>query len=41
MSFARQKRLLLGWLALLAPVPLPFNEVLGWPAVGLYLVGVA
>ncbi len=26
-----QKRLLLGWLALLAPVPLPFNEVLGWP----------
>ncbi len=40
MSFARQKRLLLGWLALLAPVPLPFNEILGWPAVGLYLVGV-
>lgn len=41
MSFARQKRLLLGWLALLAPVPLPFNEVLGWPAVVLYLAGVA
>lgn len=41
MSFARQKRLLLGWLALLAPVPLPFNDVLGWPAVGLYLLGVA
>ncbi len=31
MSFGRQKRLLLGWLALLAPIPLPFNEVLGWP----------
>lgn len=41
MSFARQKRLLLGWLALLAPVPLPFNETVGWASVALYLVGVA
>jgi transglutaminase-like putative cysteine protease len=41
MSFARQKRLLLGWMALLAPIPLPFNGVLGWPAVLLYLLGVA
>jgi transglutaminase-like putative cysteine protease len=41
MSFARQKRLLLGWMALLAPVPLPLNGVLGWPAVLLYLLGVA
>ncbi|HKI04526.1 MAG TPA: transglutaminaseTgpA domain-containing protein [Thermoanaerobaculia bacterium] len=40
MSFGRQKRLLLGWMALLAPVPLPFNDVLGWPAVALYLVGI-
>ncbi|HEV2856500.1 MAG TPA: transglutaminaseTgpA domain-containing protein [Thermoanaerobaculia bacterium] len=40
MSFARQKRLLLGWLALLAPLPLPFNDVVGWPAVGLYFAGV-
>ncbi|HEX9942868.1 MAG TPA: transglutaminaseTgpA domain-containing protein [Thermoanaerobaculia bacterium] len=40
MSFGRQKRLLLGWMALLAPVPLPFNEVVGWPAVLLYLAGV-
>jgi transglutaminase-like putative cysteine protease len=40
MSFARQKRLLLGWLALLAPLPLPFNGVIGWPMVILYLVGV-
>ncbi len=41
MSFARQKRLLLGWLALLAPIPLPFNGVVGWPVVALYLIGVA
>ncbi len=41
MSFARQKRLLLGWIALLAPVPLPFNGVVDWPAVLLYMAGVA
>jgi hypothetical protein len=41
MSFARQKRLLLGWLALLAPIPLPFNDVVGWPAVLAFLLGVA
>lgn len=40
MSFARQKRLLLGWLALIAPIPLPLNEVVGWPGVALFLVGV-
>ena len=40
MSFARQKRLLLGWLALLAPLPLPFNGVVGWPAVAIYMAGV-
>ncbi|MFL6193896.1 MAG: transglutaminaseTgpA domain-containing protein [Thermoanaerobaculia bacterium] len=40
MSFGRQKRLLLGWLALVAPLPLPFNGVVGWLAVGLYLTGV-
>ena len=40
MTFARQKRLLLGSLALLAPVPLPFNEVVSWPVVAAYLVGV-
>ncbi|HVG08346.1 MAG TPA: transglutaminaseTgpA domain-containing protein [Thermoanaerobaculia bacterium] len=40
MTFARQKRLLLGLLALLAPIPLPFNEVVSWPVVGAYLVGV-
>ncbi len=40
MSFARQKRLLLGWTALLAPIPLPFNGVVGWPAVLVFLLGV-
>jgi transglutaminase-like putative cysteine protease len=41
MSFARQKRLLLGLLAFLAPLPLPFNEVVAWPVLLLYLLGVA
>ncbi|MBW8875266.1 MAG: DUF3488 domain-containing protein [Acidobacteria bacterium] len=40
MSFGRQKRLLLGWLALLAPLPLPFNGVVGWPVVAVYMAGV-
>jgi hypothetical protein len=39
-SFGRQKRLLVGWLALLAPVPLPFSDVVGWPVLGLYMLGV-
>lgn len=34
-SFGREKRLLLGALALVAPLPLPFNAVLGW---GWYLL---
>ncbi len=38
MSFGREKRLLLGWLALLAPLPLPFNEVLDWGSYLLYAV---
>ncbi len=37
MSFARQKRLLVGWLALLAPLPLPFNDILSWPLLMAYL----
>jgi len=36
MSFAREKRLLLGWMALLAPIPLPFNTVLEWPVLFVY-----
>jgi transglutaminase-like putative cysteine protease len=40
MSFGRQKRLLLGWLALLAPLPLPFNGVVSWPVVTVYMAGV-
>ena len=37
MTFGREKRLLLGWMALLAPLPLPFNEVLEWPVLFVYL----
>lgn len=37
MSFGREKRLLLGVLALLAPVPLPLNAVVAWPTLALYL----
>ena len=40
MTFGRQKRLLLGWLAFLAPLPLPFNDVVRWPLLALYLAGV-
>jgi transglutaminase-like putative cysteine protease len=40
MSFGRQKRFLLGWLALLAPLPLPFNDIVGWPSIVLYALGV-
>lgn len=40
MTFGRQKRLLLGWAALLAPIPLPFNDVVQWPLLALYLVGI-
>lgn len=36
MSWAREKRLLLGWLALLAPLPLPLNDVIGWGELLLY-----
>ncbi|MCP4662078.1 MAG: DUF3488 domain-containing transglutaminase family protein [bacterium] len=36
MSFGREKRLLLGWMALLAPIPLPFNTVLEWPVLFVY-----
>jgi transglutaminase-like putative cysteine protease len=39
-TFAREKRLLLGVLAWLAPLPLPFNELLSWPVLALYLVAV-
>ena len=39
-AFAREKRLLLGFAALLAPLPLPFNEVVGWPYVGGFAAGI-
>ena len=38
--FGREKRLLLAWLALLAPLPLPFSEVLEWPVLFLYAVAI-
>lgn len=40
MTYAREKRLLLGVLAFLAPLPLPLNEILTWGAVLLYWLGV-
>ena len=36
MSFGREKRLWLAALALLAPIPLPFNQVLEWPFFFVY-----
>lgn len=38
MNFAHQKRLLLGWMAMLVPAPLPFSEVVSWPVMVLYWV---
>lgn len=40
LAFGREKRLLLGTVAALAPLPLPFNEALGWPFLLAYLAGV-
>ncbi len=40
MTFGREKRLLLGWMALAVPIPLPFNEVLEWPVLFLYCLAV-
>ena len=36
MTFGREKRLWLGALALLVPIPLPFNQVLEWPFLFVY-----
>ncbi|MCM2270061.1 MAG: DUF3488 and transglutaminase-like domain-containing protein, partial [Thermoanaerobaculia bacterium] len=41
MTFAREKRLLLGAAALLVAVPLPLNDALEWPVLGLFLAVVA
>ncbi len=40
MTYAREKRLLLGFSALLAPLPLPFNQMLEWTALVLFEVAV-
>ncbi len=41
MTYAREKRLLLGLAAFLAPLPLPFNEMLEWPVLVIFEVAVA
>lgn len=41
MSFGREKRLLLGALAALAPLPLPFSQVVEWSFVLAYWLAVA
>jgi transglutaminase-like putative cysteine protease len=38
MSYGQEKRLLLGLMAALAPLPLPFSETIGWPAILVYWV---
>jgi hypothetical protein len=40
MTFGRQKRLLLGFLAFVAPLPLPFNDIVEWSVLLVYLLGV-
>ncbi|MCB1009728.1 MAG: DUF3488 domain-containing protein, partial [Acidobacteria bacterium] len=40
MTFAREKRLLLGLAAFLAPLPLPLNDALEWPVLGVYLIAI-
>jgi len=40
LTFAREKRLLLGVAALLAPLPLPLNDALEWPALAAYLLAI-
>lgn len=40
MSFGKEKRILLGFLAGLAPLPLPFNEVVSWFALVLYWLAI-
>jgi transglutaminase-like putative cysteine protease len=35
-NFGREKRVLLGWLALFAPLPLPLNDLLEWPVFAAY-----
>ncbi|MFQ5525581.1 MAG: transglutaminaseTgpA domain-containing protein [Thermoanaerobaculia bacterium] len=38
MRFYEQKSWLLGILAILAPIPLPLNEVVGWTSVGAFML---
>lgn len=41
MKFGEHKRRLCGLVAFLAPLPLPFNDIVGWPLTLVYLLGVA
>jgi protein-glutamine gamma-glutamyltransferase len=41
MTFGREKRLLLGVLVLVAAVPLPFNDMVGWGTFGAFALAVA
>ncbi len=36
MKYGREKRQMLAWLALLAPLPLPFSKTLEWPVLFVY-----
>lgn len=40
MTFGREKRLLLGLVVLVAAVPLPFNEMVGWGTFGAFALAV-
>ena len=40
MSFGREKRLLLGGLAAMVPLPLPFNQVVSWGAMIIYWLAI-
>mgnify|MGYP001578059808 CR=1 FL=1 len=41
MTHGREKRLLLGVAALVVAIPLPFNQMLEWPVLALFLLAVA
>ena len=41
MNFAREKRLLLGWAALVVALPLPLTDTLDWPSLVLFLLAVS
>lgn len=38
MTYGREKRQMLAWMALLAPLPLPLTDTLEWPALFIYVL---